>query len=97
MSEWQEIETCPDEGEFLAYDPVSGKQDVCTMIIESVYGPLDLTTTGIPYTSRRAKVGTRRSCTQVQEDYEYGPDDDQFQGERATHWMPLPTPPKTSE
>jgi Protein of unknown function (DUF551) len=29
----------------------------------------------------------------VQSDGEYGPDEDQFQGARITHWMPLPEPP----
>lgn len=31
----------------------------------------------------------------TQSDGEYGPDDDEFQATRATHWMPLPKPPVT--
>jgi len=30
----------------------------------------------------------------VQSDGEYSPAEDEFQGERITHWMPLPEPPE---
>ena len=73
MSEWQPIETCPEDGEFLAYDPVAGKQDVCTFW---------------------AEIRGKRYVLAVQLDGEYGPGDHEFMGDRATHWMPLPEPPK---
>lgn len=90
---WKPIETRPDDGEFLAYDPVSKKQDVCYATTEDVYGYLDVTVSGRPYSSDRGKVGSRKSCSPVQSDGEYGPDHDEFQGGRATHWQPLPEPP----
>lgn len=33
MTEWKTIDSRPPEGEFLAYDPVSGKQDVCRAVV----------------------------------------------------------------
>ncbi len=92
--EWMPIETRPDEGEFLAYDPVSGKQDVCYATTTDVFGHVDgLTQSGRPFTTRRGKIGTRKSCSATQSDGEYGPYDEDFQGERATHWKPLDPPP----
>lgn len=95
MSEWKPIDTRPEEGEFIAYDPVSGKQDVCYAVTTDVYGYLNVTSSGRPYSSDRGKIGTRKSCEASQTDGEYGPDDDDFQGDRATHWMPLQEPPKS--
>mgnify|MGYP001009841731 CR=1 FL=1 len=92
--EWQPIETRPEEGEFLAWDPVARKQDVCCATYENIYGALDVTVSGIPFSSRRGKIGVRPSCRATQFDGELGPDDDEFQGDRATHWQPLPEPPK---
>lgn len=70
MSEWQPIETAPEGCEFLAYDPVADKFDVCARI---------------------GFLSDRVFQTQV--DGEYGPSDDEFDGSRATHWMPLPESP----
>lgn len=88
MSEWRPIETRPDEGEFYAYDPISGTQDVCRASVNDVYDYIDKVN-GTPFTTRRGKVGERKSCDAVQSDGEYGPYEDQFQGDRATHWAPL--------
>lgn len=99
---WHPIETRPDEGEFLAYDPISDKQDVCYATTEDVFGCIDgLTISGKPFTTKRGKIGKRNSCEATQSDGEYGPEDDDFQGGRATHWQPLPpkpvTPPQPQE
>jgi hypothetical protein len=77
MSKWQKMDTRPDEGEFLAWDPVAKKQDVCHATSELKNG-----------------VWIILSCEASQYDGEYGPYMDEFRGERATHWMPLPEPPK---
>ncbi len=72
MSEWQPIETAPrDGGEFLAYDPVSRKFDVCRM-----------------------KDWCGWTCVPTQLDNYEGAEDGCFEGDMATHWMPLPEPPK---
>lgn len=84
MDEWQLIETRPDEGEFLAWDPGARKQDVCVPTIVSIY-------------EKRVKVGERKSCEAAQSDGVYGPYDDEFQGDCATHWRPLPSPPTGKE
>lgn len=93
---WRPIETRPDEGEFLAWDPVAQKQDVCIACTEAIYGHLDMTKSGRPFSSRRREIGKRNSCYSTQSDGEYGPSDDEFQGDRATHWAPLPEPPVSS-
>lgn len=90
---WKTIDTRPDEGESIAYDPVSKKQDVCYATTEDTYGYLDVTSSGVPYSDKRGKVGSRKSCSAAQCDGEYGPDHDEFMGRRATHWQPLPEPP----
>lgn len=86
---WQPIETRPDEGEFYAWDPIARKQDVCYGTMTDVYGYLDTTISGKPFSSARGKVGIRKSCEASQQDGEFGPEDDEFQGSRATHWHPL--------
>lgn len=68
MTGWQTIDTAPETGEFLAYDPVSKKQDVC-------------------------ERDWRGNIWQVQMDGELGPYEHEFQGPRASHWMPLPECP----
>lgn len=74
MSGWQPIETAPKDGsEFLAYDPMAKKYDVCTMTH--------------PW-SRLFE------CRAVQLDGELGAYEDEFQGSRATLWMPLPPAPE---
>ena len=93
MMDWLPIETRPEGGEFLAYDPISGKQDVCYADTLAIYGYLDVTQSGTPFSTRRGKIGERPSCEAVQQDGEWGPSDSDFQGDRATHWMPLPAPP----
>ena len=69
---WQPIDTCPkgEDDEFLAYDPVSDKFDVCYW--------LDMTYGGVCST---------QSCG------EYGPMEDEFNADRATHWQALPAKP----
>lgn len=75
-SPWLPIDSAPKDGtEFLAYDPVSKKQDVCEMKF----------------------IGKAWRVWATQVDGEMGPSEDEFQGHRATHWMPLPTPPKEGE
>lgn len=91
------MNTRPDEGEFLAYDPVSGKQDVCHAVTRDIYGHLDLKPSGSPLTTTRGKIGCLKSCEAVQQDGEYGPMEDEFHGDRATVWMPLPPPPHNGE
>jgi len=72
MSDWQPIETAPKDGEFLAYDPIAKKHDICHW---------------------EGSLG----CFQVQCDGIFGPEEDEFDGTRATHWQPLPNPPKDTE
>lgn len=80
MSEWQPIETAPRDGtEFLAYDPVVNKYDVCYASDNRWYGPRD--DDDLPYFIHQV-------------DGDYGSCDDYFNGDRATHWMPLPEPPE---
>ena len=69
---WQPIETAPKDGaEFLAYDPVSNRADVC-------------------------EWNEMLGCVwQSQADGEFGPDEGEFRGDSASHWMPLPQPPET--
>jgi len=81
---WKPIETRPEDGEFLAWDPVSGKQDVCQSILK------------MRIVDGKACYDVP-SCAAVQQDSEYGPDEDEFQGHRATHWMPLSSPPDHAE
>jgi hypothetical protein len=90
---WLKIETRPDEGEFLAWDPVARKQDVCRATMENIYADVRLDFTRDPFLSRREKIGQRKSCEAAQMDGEFGPDDDEFRGDRATHWAPLLPPP----
>jgi hypothetical protein len=90
--EWHPIETRPDEGEFLAWDPIASKADVCHATTAEIWDYLDKTATGRPFTTRRGRVDERKSCEAVQQDGEYGPDDDEFQGYRATLWAKIEPP-----
>lgn len=90
--EWKPIETRPDEGEFLAWDPIAKKADVCVSSVEEIYGYMDTTVTGRPITTRVGRTGSRKSCRSTQSDGEYGPEKEDFQGERATLWCAIEPP-----
>lgn len=85
---WNPIDSAPCDGtEFLAYDPVAKKFAVCFARREPPYTNWD----------RKVRRGEWVDINPTQIDGEYGPDDDDFWGSRATYWAPLPLPPTAEQ
>lgn len=72
---WEHVGGCPKDGtEFVAYDPVADKIDVCTA----------------SYKTLKLRDGTIKNYVDIevtQRDGEWGPSDSDFQPERATLYL----------